>query len=307
MTLRPTQINATTARVARLAAVIVGVLLALSVVPPARSASLSSSHARVQTYSRTGVYEDFGQLPRDWRSPYQLIDGIPLVNYGSFVARNPVTSAQYGLASWSLWRRYHDASRLRVARHVANWLVFVQRGDGKWTYEFPETPPGSSQTLGPGWSSSLAQAQALSLLERVYSVTHDPSYLRAIENGLVPLERSVAHGGLTHQFRGRIIFEEYPTKAINFSFNGDLQTLLGLYDVDTLVPAAHSLFQRGVVSVAGDLAIFNSHEGFSWYSIASRTHPPPGYDPAIRSQLRNLSAVTGRGIFGRYAAIWTAP
>ncbi len=263
--------------------------------------------SNASAYSRSGVYQDMGQLPRDWTSPYQLIDGVPLVHYGTFVARNPVTAAQYGLANYSLWIRYHDRRRLRIARHVANWLLFTQQRSGKWVYQFKELVPGSTQTLAPGWDSALAQGQAISLLERVYRVTHDQAYLTGITRALRPLNRSVAASGLDHWFHGRIIFEEYPTTRINFSFNGDLQTLIGLYDADDLVPLAHSLFERGVASVVRDLPVFNSGQGWSYYSIALPTHPPAGYDPAIHSELFILAQVTGQKAFSRYAAIWNAP
>ncbi len=121
------------------------------------------------------------------------------------------------------------------------------------------------------------------------------------------MNRSVAASGLDHWFHGRIIFEEYPTARINFSFNGDLQTLIGLYDADDLVPLAHSLFERGVASVVRDLPVFNSGQGWSYYSIALPTHPPAGYDPAIHSELLILAQVTGQKAFSRYAAIWNAP
>ena len=64
---------------------------------------------------------------------------------------------------------------------------------------------------------------------------------------------------------------------------------------------------RGVASVARGLPSFDSHQGFSWYSVALRTRPPAGYDPAIRSELRILGRVTGQTVFSRYATIWTAP
>jgi heparosan-N-sulfate-glucuronate 5-epimerase len=263
--------------------------------------------AKTAAYSRAGVYQTFGDLPRDWKTPYQLIDGIPLVNYGTFVARNPVTAAQYGLANYSLWLRYGAAYRWQIARHVADWLLFTQSPDGRWLYQFPFLPAGSSQTLAPGWASSLAQAQALSLLGRVYRRTHHAAYLRAIERGLPPLDESVAKGGLNRYYHGGLFFEEYPTKLINFSFNGDLQTLLGLYDVDDIVPPARSLFTRGVKTIAGDLPVFDSHAGYSLYSLASLTPPPPGYNPAIRSELDILAQVTGHSIFSEYAKRWSAP
>lgn len=263
--------------------------------------------AAEQDYQRSGVYQTMGQLPRDWKTPYQLIDGIPLVNYGSFVARNPVTAAQYGLANYSIWLHYGDRYRFQTARHVADWLIFTQRSDGKWVYRFPEQAPGSETLLASGWGSALAQAQALSLLERVYRHSHDKAYLKAIERGIVPLTRSVAQGGFSRYYRGRLFFEEYPTPQINFSFNGDLQTLLGLYDVDELIPRAQKLFDRGVKAIAADLPVFDSHAGYSYYSLASRTPPPPGYNAAIRSELGILSEVTGRTIFDIYARRWAAP
>lgn len=144
---------------------------------------------RAGTYNRTGFYQTMGQLPRDWKSPYPLVNGIPMVDYGTYTARNPVTAAQYGLASYSLWIRYHDGFRWAAAKRVADWLVRTQHKNGEWEYAFPEPAPGSSQVLAPGWASALAQGQALSLLGRVYRHTHAARYLGAIQSGLVPLDR----------------------------------------------------------------------------------------------------------------------
>ena len=265
------------------------------------------SPAKTKAQERVAVYQTFGELPRHWKSPYPLVDGIPMVNYGTFRARNPVTSAQYGLANYSLWVRYHDHYRWLTARHVAGWLVRTQHRNGEWEYSFFEPAPGSTETLAPGWGSALAQGQALSLLERVYRVTHKRSYLRAIERALRPLRTPVAKGGLSRRLEGGIYFEEYPTGAVNFSLNGDLQTLIGVYDVADLVPAAHALFTQAVSTVAHNLARFDSHAGYSYYSLASRTSCPPGYNAAIRSELRILASLTERETFAHYAQVWSAP
>ena len=265
------------------------------------------STAKTRTQERVGVYQTFGGLPRDWKTPYPLVDGIPMVNYGTFRARNPVTSAQYGLAAYSLWLRYGDHYRWLTAIHVADWLVRTQHRSGEWEYSFPEPVPGSTETLAKGWGSALAQGQAMSLLERVYRRTHKAAYLTAIERALKPLQTPVTKGGLGRSFDHGIYFEEYPTRAVNFSLNGDLQTLIGVYDVADLVPAAQSLFTRAVRTVADNLAQFDSHAGYSYYSLASRTPCPPGYNAAIRSELRILASLTGRKVFAHYAGVWTAP
>jgi heparosan-N-sulfate-glucuronate 5-epimerase len=265
------------------------------------------SIAKQAARERLGVYQTFGELPRDWKSPYPLVDGIPMVNYGTFQARNPVTSAQYGLANYSLWIRYGDHFRWLNARRVADWLVRTQHHNGEWEYSFPEPAPGSTETLAPGWGSALAQGQAMSLLERVYRRTHKASYLKAIQHALKPLQTPVSKGGLGRRLDNGIYFEEYPTHAVNFSLNGDLQTLIGVYDVADLVPAAQTLFTRAVRTVADNLGAFDSHAGYSYYSLASRTPCPPGYNPAIRSELRILAAITRRKVFTHYARIWNAP
>ncbi|MGZ4180381.1 MAG: hypothetical protein ACXVUL_06820 [Solirubrobacteraceae bacterium] len=60
-------------------------------------------------------------------------------------------------------------------------------------------------------------------------------------------------------------------------------------------------------TVADNLAQFDSHAGYSYYSLASRTPCPPGYNAAIRSELKILESLTGRKVFTHYAQIWNAP
>ena len=110
-------------------------------------------------HARTGEYQNMGDTRRDWVSPYPLLRGIPMVDYGAFRARNPVTAAQYGLANWSLWKRYGDRPRLRAALRVADWLVNRQRRSGMWTYAFDYTSPGTTMPLTAPWGSALAQGQ----------------------------------------------------------------------------------------------------------------------------------------------------
>lgn len=117
----------------------------------------------------------------------------------------------------------------------------------------------------------------------------------------------MARGGLERAYNGGFFFEEYPTKQINLSLNGDLQTLIGLYDVSDLVPLAKSLFSNAAATVARSLPTFDSNAGYSYYSLASRTPCPPGYNAAIRDELTILTQVTGRPTFERYAQRWTAP
>lgn len=244
-------------------------------------------------------------LSRDWTSPYKLVNGTPLVEYGSFSARNPVTTAQYGLANYSLWHRYHELRRWRAAKRAADWLLRTQTRDGAWPYRFDHTAPGGGR-LRAGWTSALAQGQALSLLGRLYRHTRDRSYLLAIRRGLRPLRRHVNRGGVARWHHGGLYFEEYSTARPDFVLNGHAQALLGLYDVDDLAPAARSLFRRGVRTLVGALPEFDGGD-VSLYSLSHRVAPPAAYNEPIRVQLRALARITGETRITRYAAKWSRP
>ena len=276
--------------------ILVGALILL----PAPAAASAAPRPRP---SRIGIYYSMHGLPRDWRTPYRLVDGVPMVDYPWGPERNPVTSAQYGLAVYSLWVAYHDPGRLHQAVRVADWLVRTQAADGKWLFEFAFQPPGSD-TLASGWSSALAQGQAVSLLERVYHWRPRPRYLRAIHRSLRPLQRTVEQGGLARFWNGNLYFEEYSTPQPNYVLNGDGQALIGLYEAEPLDPAARRLLTRGADGLAHTLDLFDSHQGRSYYNAVSKTFPPPSYDVIIRMMLRQLTRMTGRQIFAQYAGIW---
>jgi heparosan-N-sulfate-glucuronate 5-epimerase len=254
---------------------------------------------------RDGIYFSMHGLPREWRSPDRLVGGVPMHQYSWGPERNPVTAAQYGLAVYSLWIAYRDPGRLKQAVRVADWLVRTQKRNGKWLYHFPVHPIGSNQMLPVGWSSGLAQGQAISLLERVYHQHSRARYRRAIHRALRPLERTVEHGGLARHWDGKnLYFEEYPTAEPNFVLNGDAQTLIGLYEAEPLDPVARRLFKAGAAGLANTLHLFDSHQGRSYYCAASKTLAPENYSRLIRQILRALAPMTGRQIFARYAGIW---
>jgi hypothetical protein len=278
----------------RRVAILIGALTLL----PAPASAAATRHP-----PRYGIYYSMHGLPRDWRSPYRIVGGVPMVDYPWGPERNPVTVVQWGLANYSLWAQYRDPGRWRHAVTVADWLVRNQTADGRWLYEFEFQPPGSDP-LAPGWSSALAQGQALSLLERVYHRSARPRYLRALHRAVRPLTRVVEQGGLARYWDGSLYFEEYSTPKPNYVLNGDGQALIGLYEAEPLDRQARRLFARGTDGLAQTLDLFDSHEGRSYYNAVSKTFAPPSYDPIIRQMLRQLTRMTGRQIFARYAEIW---
>jgi len=274
--------------------------------------ALAATPAVAQAHSRTGGYQNMAhEVARDYESPYPLVHGIPMVDYGSFRARNPVTTAQYGLANWTLWVLHHERDRLRRARRAADWLVATQRKTGQWLYRFAYRSPGTTMELPVPWASALAQGQAISLLRRLYFHTHRRQYLRAARRALAPLGRSVARGGLLRWRRGEIVFEEYPTERRSLPLNGHLQTLIGLYDLSDLSPTARRWFRRGVRSAAGILPDYDAGGGRSLYSLVNLSGFPPfladdGYHSEHVEELRLLNRLSPHRAFRRYIARWSS-
>jgi hypothetical protein len=266
-------------------------------------------------YSRAGVYGVFVDVPPPgWTSPYALFEGVPLIWYPPPIGiqRNPVTTAQYGLARWSTGSKYGVAEEIAAAEQVGLWLVHHQQANGEWLYEFPDViGPGPELTLQPPWASALAQGQAISLLTRLYRHTHEQLYLTAAELALQPLLKPVAEGGLASHYEGGVWLEEAPTAKPIYILNGFLMTIVGLYDLADLDPAAQTLFQETVATAAQALPAFDAGKGSSWYDLVGRygveQHTaPPGYGPIIVNTLELLNTLSPHEAFLQYAQAWAA-
>lgn len=270
---------------------------------------LVATPALAKGSARTGEYQTMGSLARDWTSPYPLIGGVPMVDYGTFQARNPVTSAQYGLAMWSLWKHYGDRPRLRAALRVADWLVTTQQPSGKWVYRFDYASPGTTMPLAAPWGSALAQGQGISLLRRAYHRTGRAIYLRAAKRALQPLRRPVADGGLSVRLPEGVMYEEYPSERPSLPLNGHIQALLGLYDLADVSPAARRMFARGADTLVRVLPQYNAGGGWSYYNLVYQVGfaPVPAqaeYHAAHVRLLRQLDELWPHHTFREWADAW---
>lgn len=263
-------------------------------------------------HSRTGSYQAFELLPRDWRTPYARDRrGVPLVDYPFGRAYNPVTTSQYGLAQWTVGRKYHRSGRIRIALRMADWLVRTQRqGSGMWLYRFDYQAPGAGLLPNP-WGSALAQGHAISLLRRAYHRTRERRYLTAARRGLRPLMHSVSGGGLVRRWEGLPFYEEYPTKeAPTYVLNGFQQSLLGLHDLSDVSLAARRLFSRGMKTLVRMLPLYDLGDGRSTYSLAHLNWPAlptaanPSYHLSHVGMLRLLDRIRPHPALRRYGRLW---
>jgi heparosan-N-sulfate-glucuronate 5-epimerase len=256
-------------------------------------------------YDSAGAYLHYAQLASLVRPPTSLDStGIPRVTYsrGRSARLNPVTIAQYGLQEFSYFVSRRGQSHLRNATRAAVWLVRNQDHRGRWLYRFDWRLRGSRMTVRHPWASAMAQGQAMSLLTRMFRRTRDGRYLRAALRAQLPLRRAVDDGGLVAIFRGRRVYEEYPTRRPSLVLNGFMFTLLGLHDLQSTYPTprTQALLDEGLDSLAALLPLYDRRAG-SLYDLGhltgARSRPRPAGARYHRKHIRLLavlSEVSGR-------------
>ena len=118
----------------------------------------------------SGVYgEDFTDAPRDARGV--LLSG-PSRSY------HPIRIAQFALHRFGVWHDTSDASARKDVLDQAAWLRDRQEDGaraGLYRFEFPWTKYGA----GTGWSSAMAQGEAISVLLRAHRLDRHAGYADA--------------------------------------------------------------------------------------------------------------------------------
>jgi hypothetical protein len=149
---------------------------------------------------------------------------------------DPVLISQCGLLAWGAWLRTRERLYLDAALAQGRKLIEMQDSAGALRYpfrwEFYDT------RYQPGWTSGMAQGQALSLYARLYHATSDQAFAQAGAKALGYLLTPVSSGGvmttladLHPSLAGYVFYEEVVTQPKdNYILNGFMFTLLGLYD-----------------------------------------------------------------------------
>lgn len=272
-----------------------------------------------ESYSSSGVYLNFGAKSSIAKSSNVQLDenGIPMVNRSGVYVYNPVTISQWGLQEYSYYVLRNNAANAQNAIKAADWLLANQDSStGIWYYNFDFTVAKMGVTLYAPWGSAMAQGQAISLLTRVYAYTQDNRYLVASELALEPLKIDVADGGLTTDFFGHPYYEEYPTTPPSFTLNGFMFTLLGLYDLATIIPdsEALNLFNTGMNTLVYSLPFYDAGAslGLSLYHLGHITNPPrtlhatSSYHDIHIQLLDALNNVYPNNVLAFYYSLWSS-
>lgn len=236
-----------------------------------------------------------------------------------------VLSAQCGLKAYGQVVRGHDVEAMtKETLAYADNLVTLQDEHGAFRYPFAYKYYLSDEPLPVGWVSGMAQGQALSLLARAFDLSGDERYLKAgrlavdflatrVEDGGVMTDMSTLGRGLDDY----IFFEEYVSNPPNYTLNGFMFTLLGLYDWSK-VPGQDSgqnksldLFTRATATLEKILPYYDLGT-ISAYDLGYMTYP--GELPHIAARyhavhiylLHAMFSITGNETFHHYEKLWAS-
>ncbi len=292
---------------------------------------------RLQEYTPGGDYLKFGlndPFPSLARSLAQtplgaLTDavisldsaGIPIVSYGDGWFHNPATIAQYALG---LHGKYVlKAGTLEAFLKQAAFLTTMQDHSGAIRYPFPYPYYLTGDVIAPGWTSALAQGQALSVFSRAFAITGEERYETAGEAALAWLLQDQAAGGnratlsaLNPGLAKFMTVEEYPSTPSYLTLNGFMFTMLGLYDWWQLEPSATSgapavardAFESAMATLVYTLPYFDI-SGMSAYDLG---HVIAGRAPNLQAQyhllhialLHAINSVAPQPDFAAFEARW---
>jgi hypothetical protein len=263
----------------------------------------------LQDYKSDGDYLNWGVI-RSFRNDNEIViteNGLPMVKDSPHGQPywNAVTLSHYALIC-------HGRNDRPEFFKAIDKLIELQRADGGFPY-----PPRVYRKLqlADGWVSGMAQGNAMSAFYRATLLNSDPRYRQAGELAFASLLTPTSKGGpatsladLHPSLSAYPFLAEYPTDPIDYTLNGYMFTLLGLYDWSKISPKADAEFKRNIETLER-LLPYHDIDGFSTYDLS---HIVLKLDPYVHEHyegihvylLHALASVTNSPTFKQYELKW---
>jgi heparosan-N-sulfate-glucuronate 5-epimerase len=218
---------------------------------------------------------------------------------------NPVTVIQLALGALQL----RDQAQLPLVIAAVGWLEREVDAEGLLAYRFPM--PHTFPLEAP-WYSSLAQAEAVSLLVRAAEILNQSQLLELADRVAEPL--LLPGSPLLVMTAEGPVLQEYPTDPPAHVLNGWITSLFGLYDLAqlpsgsaTAAPRAAAAFDAGSKTLAARLHLYRTPLGWSRYDLYP--HPLPNtaslsYHRLHVAQLHALHSLVRLDALLETADIW---
>ncbi|NVK26115.1 MAG: hypothetical protein HWE10_14395 [Gammaproteobacteria bacterium] len=249
-------------------------------------------------------------------------DGVMMLKTNDGFMSTPVLSAQCGIQSYFYHRRNLNEEVLAYVKDLLN--AQNQFGGFEYLYHLKY----KSVDLAPGWTSGMAQGQALSFFARILQ-DHELEGLHnagewALNYMITPIEEGGVMSTLADlhpSLSNYIMFEEIvsDTEAQPHILNGNLFSLIGLYDWWQLEPDAQAgshhiaklYFEQGVKTLEKLLPYYDEL-GMSSYDIWHLTdekqsvHLAPAHYHYVHIYLLEaIYSITDSPIIGHYMRRWS--
>ena len=236
-------------------------------------------------YNAFGNYFNYDFFSSLYESNYIFDDqGIPKVKYEGSYHYNPVTAAQYALSLHALYLK-GDSDALSRFFVTCDWIVSHLDSKGALRYNYNWKYYLTEELFDSGWVSGMAQGQALSVLARAYDISQSQVYLDAGNKILNFLLTPVREGGpmssladIHPSLSSYVFFEEYVTFPSNYTLNGYMFALIGLFDWSELVDKYHinndtaRVFFNSGIKTLEKLLPYYDIGGFSAYDLGHVTY-----------------------------------
>lgn len=232
----------------------------------------SSGHRSSRFHSILGHYP-VDLIPRLEQGHFGAFDsvGLPRRRHGKTLVYNYTTLAAFALANWSRWLESQEPEARDTFLSVAEFLqrTAVQH-DGAAV--FKADLPGQGN-VGP--ISAMVQGESLSVLCRVYELTHDPAILELALACGRPFLIELADGGVRGEIKpGVPWYEEDTRRPVRHILNGMIYSLWGLRDLYTTTGERKfgMAFTRGAESVVSAIGDFDTG-WWTWYDVPTIGRP----------------------------------
>lgn len=201
-------------------------------------------------------------------------EGIILIEYGDSAYYNPVTIAQTAFKFLNSFTITHDSVYLDLAKLYAQKLIDISIEDSDailFPYGFNFPLHRYYEVLEADWYSGMSQGQALSLFSKLFVLTNDSVYFDYAQKTYNSFYLEINNNsdpwvGVVDS-NNYLWIEEYPTLDPNYTLNGFLFAIVGVYDwckispknnnfdmLSALVTTAKYNIER--FRVVGDLSVY---------------------------------------------------
>lgn len=240
-------------------------------------------------------------------------EGVIMLDYLGDVGKqyNPCAVAQYGLGLVSKYLETKDEIWKKKAIIQADWLLnaikYTDNNVGRLEYAFDY---GSYEMIQKeNYISGIAQAQALSLLIRIFQITGDNKYLMGIEGLFQSFMFDVHEGGvINYDEKNRLYIEEIITEKVSCVLDGFMYGIFGVYDYYLFSGSedARGIFEQACHTLSEILPDFDLKfwSRADCYLKSPKMPASAFYHNVHIHQLTALYRITGNATIKEYAEKW---